>query len=316
VGHPIGHSLSPALHRAAYDELGFTGWTYEVADLAPGELAAFLASQPWAGVSVTMPLKGEALSLATVADPVAYMVGGANTLLPRPDGTWRATNTDVSGMVEALREAGIARGKPLNVPSTSTIGFPLSLAASPFPHEGVILGGGATAAAAVVALARAGLTRIEAWVRDPARAEHLMRLADDLALDLTLRGIMPGQAAPRAAVVVSTLPAHAADPYARTELAGIAGAVLLDAAYEPWPSALARAWAGAGGTVVPGLVMLLHQAARQVELMTGRLAPLEAMRAALEAARPGGTAIVREPMPAPPATGATGAIPVVPGARP
>jgi len=83
-------------------------------------------------------------------------------------------------------------------------------------------------------------------------------------------------------LVVSTLPAGAADPLA-SSLAGqsLAGKVLLDVAYRPWPTPLAQAWASAGGLVASGLDMLLFQGAEQFRLMTGLPAPIEAMRVAL-----------------------------------
>jgi shikimate dehydrogenase len=96
---------------------------------------------------------------------------------------------------------------------------------------------------------------------------------DEMATDLT------------AELVVSTLPPGAADRLAA--LAWRPDQVVLDVVYDPWPTAVAHAALRAGATVISGASMLLHQAAAQVELMTGRAAPLDAMRAALRQARPG-----------------------------
>ncbi|MDR1426143.1 MAG: hypothetical protein LBJ08_00055, partial [Bifidobacteriaceae bacterium] len=157
----------------------------------------------------------------------------------------------------------------------------------------IILGGGATAAAAVAAMAQLGLKGAQAWVRDPNRAAHLMPVAEAAGVDLRIVRLAAGAGVPAAPLVISTLPPGAADPIVALPFGAIGGSVLLDVAYDPWPSPLAVAWSRAGGLVVSGLTMLLHQAAAQVLAMTGRAAPVEAMRAALEAARPGGTAVGR-----------------------
>jgi shikimate dehydrogenase len=270
------------LHRAAYRALGLDEWTYEAFDVAGDQLAAFLARERgWSGFSLTMPLKAIALDLATHVDPLARLTGGANTLTPTPDGSLAATNTDVDGIAAALREAG----------ATATA---MDLApAGGLAPAATVLGSGATAASAVAALASGGIAPIEVWARHPERAAHLPTVAQSCGATATVRGVTPGQAAPQTPIVIATLPPGAADPYADVGVADAGGRVLLDVAYDPWPSRLARAWARAGGTVIPGLVMLLHQAARQVEAMTGLPAPIGAMRTALEGVRPGGTDIVR-----------------------
>jgi len=122
-------------------------------------------------------------------------------------------------------------------------------------------------------------------VRDPARADALRATADRLGLTPQITGGFPGHPLPPADVVVSTLPAGAADPAA----AGVRdpATVVLDVIYAPWPTALAAAAAAAGCRVASGLDVLLHQAVEQVELMTGRPGPTEVMRAALTAATSG-----------------------------
>ena len=256
LGRPVGHSLSPVLHTAAYAALGLPDWSYTAVDCGEQELPGLLAGlgPEWAGLSLTMPLKRAALAVADSVDPLAAAVGSANTLLLLGGGR-RAYTTDVAGIAEALREAGLTA-----------------------PRSAVVLGAGGTAQAALAALAGLGLDAAVVLVRDPARAGQLRATADRIGIALDLRAGLPGPV-PMADLVVSTLPAGAADG-----LEPPAGSVLLDVVYAPWPTPFAVAAAAAGGTVVSGLAMLLHQAAAQVELMTGRTAPVPAMRAALDAA--------------------------------
>ena len=251
LGRPIGHSLSPRLHRAAYAALGLD-WTYDALDVGPGELAAFVAGlgPDWAGLSLTMPLKQVVLPLLTSCSPLATAVGAANTVLTR-DGALVGDNTDVAGIVEALHEAGLTRAA-----------------------SAVVVGGGATAASALAALRELGCASPTVLVRDPSRTRPLRQAAARLRVTPSVEVL--GTSLPPSDVVVSTVPAGA-DALAPPSSPG----VLLDVVYDPWPTALAAAWTAAGGIVVDGAVMLLHQAAAQVELMTGRPAPVEAMRAAL-----------------------------------
>lgn len=268
LGSPITHSLSPVLHAAAYAELGLASWSYTRVECAEDGLAAFVADlgPEWAGLSLTMPLKRVALAVATEVSPEAAAIGAANTLLLAP-GRRRAENTDAPGMADALRAAGLG--------SAST---PL------------VLGAGGTAQAALAALAAlagpAPLTAgtVTALVRSPHRAGDLRRTAERLGLPLDVRPLDEAPARLAAAdLVISTLPKGAADPLAHAALRP--GAVVFDVVYDPWPTALATAAVAAGCRVVSGLDLLLHQAGHQVRLMTGRAAPLTAMRAALSLAR-------------------------------
>jgi shikimate dehydrogenase len=255
LGRPVGHSLSPVLHTAAYAALGLADWSYTAVDCGEDELPGLLAGlgPQWAGLSLTMPLKRVALAAADVVDPLAAAVGAANTLLL--GGRRRAYNTDVAGIAAALREAGATQ-----------------------PRSAVVLGAGGTAQAALAALRTLGLDGVVVLVRDPGRAGELRAAGDRLGVAVDVRAGLPGPV-PAADLVVSTLPAGAAD-----RLRPPAGAVVLDVVYAPWPTPFAAAAEAAGGTVVSGLAMLLHQAAAQVELMTGHPAPVPAMRAALDAA--------------------------------
>jgi shikimate dehydrogenase len=259
LGRPIGHSLSPVLHRAAYARLGLD-WAYEAIDCGPAELAGVLAGRPdWAGFSVTMPLKHALLDLAAEVRPIAAAVGAANTLLPGPNG-WIADNTDVAGVVAALAEHAVA------------------------PESVTVLGAGGTAQAALAAVLALGVGDCTALIRDRARARPLLDTAERLGVAVTLSDLHPDSRALAADLVVSTLPPGAADRLAARTW-GPRQAVL-DVVYRPWPTPLAAAAAAGGAKVVSGALMLLHQAAVQVALMTGEEAPVDAMRAALEAAAP------------------------------
>jgi len=261
LGSPIAHSLSPALHRAAYAGLGLDDWTYEAVECDEAALAAFVTSRgpDWAGLSLTMPLKRTVLPLLDHTDPLAVIAGGANTVVFRPDCRY-GYNTDVQGIVDALTEAGAAA-----------------------PGSVTIIGAGATACSALAALAELGAPAADVVVRDPSRAADLLAAAERLHVAVRL---LPLTALTDAApgLVISTVPAGAADGYAeRIRATGRAPAAVLDVVYDPWPTSLAEAATAAGAVVANGFAMLLHQAAAQVELMTGKPAPLEAMRAAGEA---------------------------------
>ncbi|MGJ7442080.1 shikimate dehydrogenase [Aquipuribacter sp. MA13-6] len=271
LGHPVAHSLSPVLHRAAYAALGLAGWTYDAVDVDEAVLPGFVASldDDWAGLSLTMPLKQAVLPLLDELDEAATVTGACNTVVLRA-GRRAGANTDVDGMVAALAEVD---------PRAAAGGLPVA-------H---VLGGGATAASAVLALRRTGCPAPVVHVRDRNRAGAVLAAAQRCgsAVDLQPWPDRPELAAALAAadVVVSTTPAGSTDAVAAALPAGVVG-VLLDVAYEPWPSQLAAAWERSGGAVAPGSLMLLHQAAEQVRLMTGRPAPRAPMRVALAEVRP------------------------------
>ncbi|MEL7974927.1 shikimate dehydrogenase [Isoptericola sp. F-RaC21] len=273
LGHPVAHSLSPVLHTAAYDALGLEGWAYSAIDTTVDDLPALVRGLDlaWAGLSVTMPLKQAIIDLVDHVDPLAVAVGAVNTVLVGPARcgvTLTGTNTDVYGLVTALREGLAARGRGAGAASA------------------VVLGGGATAASTLAALGELGCTSPRVLVRSLARAVGLQEAAARMGVSPRFEVLDASAslgALRDADVVVSTMPAYAADPVAAALAAhgGTPGGVLLDVVYDPRPTALSSAWAAAGGTVVGGERMLLHQAAEQVRLMTGRPAPVAAMDAAL-----------------------------------
>jgi shikimate dehydrogenase len=278
LGSPVGHSLSPVLHLAAYAELGLSWWHYAAIECDAAGLPALLdrCGPDWAGLSLTMPLKRAVLPLLDRPEPLVTEVGGANTVI-FAEARRLGYNTDVPGMVRALAGYGIGAGGAM-------------------PAEVVILGGGATAQAALAALRELGLRSATVAVRDGARAGELLSAASRLGQAVTLRPFEPASLA-GSDLVISTVPAGAADifrhifsPSARHPSA------VFDVVYHPWPTPLALAASQAGATVVSGFDLLLHQAAAQVELMTGRPAPVDVMRQAglaelaRRAARSAGTA--------------------------
>src|SRR5665647_1318297 len=107
LGSPIVHSLSPALHEAAYRALGLTHWSYETHEVRAQALHGFVAAlgPEWAGLSLTMPLKEAAFKVADEVSDLAREVGAINTLVRRPDGGWRGDNTDVYGVPQAVQQA-------------------------------------------------------------------------------------------------------------------------------------------------------------------------------------------------------------------
>lgn len=259
LGSPIAHSLSPVLHRAAYAELGLTGWSYDRFEIDEAALPGFLdgLGPGWAGLSLTMPLKRAVLPLADSADAWARTAGAANTLV-LADGALAAYNTDVPGAREALRER--AGG---------------SLASA------VVLGGGATAASALLALAELGCRRAVLAVRDPSRAEETVTVVrrHHRAPELTV-ATLDSLHDVQADVVVSTVPVQAHDERLRTALRGVP--VVFDVVYDPWPTPLAADAAASGRTLVSGLDLLAHQAVLQVELMTGTSVEVAVLREAGE----------------------------------
>ncbi|WP_417220407.1 shikimate dehydrogenase [Arthrobacter sp.] len=254
-GQPISHSKSPALHLAAYAALG-VDLQYGSIDAGAAEaaqLAQMLGTEPgWRGASVTMPLKQAMVPFMDEVSERVRRLGVLNTIVVSGEPgaiRLRGENTDVEGIVRALTDAGATR--------VDTV---------------AVLGAGGTASAATEALSLLGATHLDFVVRTPERARGVIELASSLGH--TTEAIDVDAAADRMGgydAVVSTLPPHAADGLPeRLGLKALrAGTPLLDVAYDPWPSALGSAWSAAGGSVVGGLSMLLHQAVEQVRLFTG-----------------------------------------------
>lgn len=249
LGSPIAHSLSPALHRAAFAVQGLD-WAYGRAEVDAAGLPAFWSGlgAEWRGLSLTMPLKRAVLPLLDGLDSVAERLGAVNTV--RFDGG-RALgwNTDVPGAVAALTEAGVGAVRRV-----------------------LLFGGGATAASLLLATHAIGAEQVLLLLRDPAKAGELRALAAGLGVGLEVLALADavaadGLAGRSADLVVNTIPA----------VAGFTAAVppellrvpLFEASYSPWPSPAAALWQAQSSTVVPGIELLIHQALLQQRIFVG-----------------------------------------------
>ncbi len=243
LGSPIVHSKSPVLHRAAYETLGLD-WTYEVIEMTGDGIVPFVQAlrDPWRGLSLTMPLKRDVIPALDEIDRVARLTNAVNTVLCVDDGRRLGFNTDVAGIVRALRERGV-----------DDVG------------RAALIGAGATATSALVALAELGADRVDVYARTPAKAAGLVALGEqlDVAVDpLPIARLADAGAAP---LVVSSLPGGTA-PGVPVDDALVAGSTLFDVVYAPWPTATSRLWSDAARPVISGLPMLLHQAIVQVRI--------------------------------------------------
>lgn len=240
-GDPIAHSRSPRLHAAAYRTLGLD-WTYGARRVSeetfPAELAALPAD--YRGLSLTMPLKGAAFTAAVSRDRPSALTGAVNTLLLETSGP-RGFNTDVGGLVRAVREEGWEGAETAR-----------------------IVGAGATATSALVALAELGVRHVEVIARRLEAADPLIALGDDLGV-----AVSSGPFVARFGTVhltIAALPGDAAVPADVTDALAAGGGPLMDVVYGHWPTALSEAWERAGAGARSGLGMLLHQALLQVRV--------------------------------------------------
>lgn len=325
VGHPIAHSLSPAILAAAG-----VGIHCERADVDRGELAAFLAGPGKAdrGLSVTMPLKKEAFSICTQVEDLAMRVGAINTIVieeadtdgdagaqdeqmihgsqgaqrthsyahgaqaqssqsgenvqgganaessqrgqqiehsrPSAGRTIYGLNTDVAGIVQAIRE---------------TLGEEAAFT------NAVILGSGATAGSALAALQDLGQPQTRICSRRRVMDNSVFAVAQRLGVSVEHAPLTDvHEHIEQADIVISTLPAHVADPLAQ-RLRGLRlpDLAVLDASYNPYPSDLTTAVLAAGGTDIPGYEMLIHQGIEQARIFSGREPDAEAIHAAVRA---------------------------------
>lgn len=249
LGHPVEHSLSPVLHRAAYrvlkKQIEYSRWDTQESDLAD-RMSYAQGGKIVCGYSVTMPLKLQASQTVERLTDFAKTLGVVNTVYWRDGISW-GHNTDVSGIVNALTNAGCR-----SVGTAST----------------AVLGGGGTATSAIVALFWMGARSISLYVRNPHRTESVRAVAHALGISLSLKKLhdFAGAAAEHDAII-STLPPAGADQLV-SSLGQATSGILLDVSYDPWPSAIATKWEVLGGRVVSGLEMLVYQAIDQVKLFT------------------------------------------------
>jgi shikimate dehydrogenase len=259
LGRPISHSLSPTLHNAAYDALGLDDWKYRAVECDEDSLESTLReleAEGMAGASLTMPLKQAVLPMLAGSDDVVAATDAANTVLFGPEPGWIGANTDVPGFVAVIERTG------LDLPAADVW----------------LIGAGATARSALVALSCCHIDSVTVVARRPEATAGLVEIAETLGVGLEVCGWDQIAGCADAGLVLSTTPAGATDILGDA-LHTVAG-TWFDVVYSPWPTRAAAAWASAGGQTVGGLELLVEQAAVQVELMTGQPAPVEAMRAA------------------------------------
>jgi shikimate dehydrogenase len=238
LGSPIAHSLSPLLHSKAYQLLDIEG-TYEAIEVRSGELASFLSSTDKNCLSLTMPLKEEALSLADTSSALSQRISSGNTLT-RAEGKWSLTSTDVAGFQYSL--------KFQQIDSLDTA---------------MVLGAGATARAAVSYLST--VAKKIYVVSRSAERESSMNKASDIPIDY-----LPWEPTSKindVDLVVNTAPGDAAQAFL-SSINSPRGA-LFEVLYQPWPTDLSRTWAAFDQLVIDGLELLIHQAISQIEIFSG-----------------------------------------------
>ena len=261
LGWPVEHSLSPAMHNAAFAALGLN-WTYLAFAVTPervGEAVRGLAAAGCSGLNVTIPHKQAVLEACSAVSPAVESIGAANTLIPDGAGGFRADNTDAEGFLRALDE---------------------SLDDDVAGQRVLLIGaGGAGRAVAHAVRSRGGYLLV---------ANRTATKAAELGEPVAFEAEAINAAAAEAALVVnaSSLGMGAAEVPAELPLVGIGpGQVVNDLVYRPGGTPWLAAAAARGARTVDGLGMLLHQGAAAFERWTGVDAPVDVMRAALLAAR-------------------------------
>ena len=255
IGSPVRHSLSPALHNAAFSASG-APWVYVAFEVPPGEAHRALDAMRVLGIgglSVTMPHKEQVAVAVDELDPAAAALRSVNTVVAQSDGRLVGHSTDGAGFVASLRESGV----------------------DPAGRRVVVIGAGAAGRAVVDALARAGAGAVEVVNRSRSRAEEAAQLAGAVG------GVVEPTAVADADIVVNaTSVGMGSDALAVDPALLHAGQVVADLVYHPLETALLRAARLAGATTVDGLGMLVHQAALQQQLWLGALPDTAVMRGA------------------------------------
>ncbi len=258
IGSPVRHSLSPAMHNAAFAELGLD-WIYLAFEVAPGAVpAAFAGARALGlgGLSVTIPHKAAALAEVDEATDVARAVGAVNTVVAGDDRRLVGDNTDAGGFLASL----------------SDVGF------DPGGRVCLVVGAGGAARAVVHALAGAGAAEVMVANRTPDRGEGAAALAGAVGRVASVDEVV------RADLVVNATPlglsGSALDELPVDPALLRPGQLVLDLVPNPAITPLMRAARDAGCETAGGLGMLVHQGALAFEQWTGRPAPRGVMRAA------------------------------------
>jgi shikimate dehydrogenase len=259
IGSPVRHSLSPAMHNAAFAACGLD-WTFFAFEVARGDARRALEgmrSLGLAGLSVTMPHKADVAWLVDDPSPTVERLGAANTVVATADGRLAGENTDGAGFVDALQ-----LDHDVEVAGASV----------------AIVGAGGAARAVILALADAGCAELIVVNRTVSTAEVAAGLAGSVG-----RAGRPADVA-AADLVVNATPLGMGDadalPLDPAHLES--RQVVADLVYQPRRTPLLEAAAARGCQTVDGLGMLVHQGAKQFELWTGVEAPRDVMRAAVE----------------------------------
>ncbi len=260
IGSPVGHSLSPVLHNAAFAQLGLD-WVYVALEVAPGNAAAALDAMRvfgFAGLSVTMPHKEAVADAVDVLDPTARALRSVNTVVRAADGSLIGHSTDGAGFVASLSAADVV------VVDRSVC----------------VLGGGGAARAICDALARAGAARVVVVNRTPAAAETAAALAVREGVTIGSVGAMRDVADVDIVVNATSVGMGSRELPCDPALLR-AGQVVADIVYHPRETELLRAARAVGAVAIEGLGMLVHQAALQQQLWHGWLPDVAVMTAAV-----------------------------------
>ena len=265
LGHPLGHSLSPLMHNAAFSHLGINA-EYKLFDVPPQDLDKFfsLTSGDICGLNVTVPYKEKVLGLAELDGDSLYLkkVNALNTLV-RCSGGWRGFNTDIPGFIRHLREGFDPEGK-----------------------KAAILGAGGASRAVVYALASSGVKEMVVFDVDPLKS---------MAVSKMIKEVFPGYPISAVArpeelrledkeLLVNATPAglKGGDPCAIDPGLLHGGLFVYDLIYNPQETKLLKEAKAKGARTLNGLGMLLYQGALSFEYFTGKTAPIEVMRSALQ----------------------------------
>jgi shikimate dehydrogenase len=238
LGSPIAHSLSPLLHSLAYEYLEIAA-RYEAIEVKAGALSDFLSTTDRNCLSLTMPLKEEALSVADVVSDIAMRISCGNTL-SLSDGIWKLTSTDVLGFDFSLKMHGFNQ-----------------------LDSALIIGAGATARAAATSVSQVAKS-VSVISRSPDR-EPAMNQAS--LVDVSYLPWQRTNLINTADLVINTTPDRAADFFVPS-IENPKG-TFFEVLYNPWPTAMSKVWSDSKNQVIDGLDLLIHQGISQVEIFTG-----------------------------------------------